>query len=401
MSPIFNYQARNTHNEEVKGKIEAQNPAQAAGILRSRGLLIIGIKSQNQDSLAAITNFLFGIKQDEIVNVTRQLSTMVTAGLPLIQALNILEQQSKPALAKLLGEIKADIEGGKTFAASLEKHAKVFSRVYIQLVRAGEAGGVLDEVLERLADNLEKDKEFRAKTQGALIYPIIVVVAMIIVAFVMMIFVIPKMTELYKDFGADLPFATQLLMDISAWVAKFWWLLIIGGIGGSFALKNWYKTDAGQRAIDSWQLKVPIFGQLKQKVILTDFARTLSLLLGAGISLLQGLEIVTDAITNRIYRDAMVDTSKQVEKGVALSQGISRYDFFPPLLYQMIAVGEQTGKLDDVLQKLAVYFQSESEHEVKNLTTAMEPIIMIVLGLGVGLMVIAIIMPIYNLTSQF
>jgi type IV pilus assembly protein PilC len=398
---IFTYKAKNTHGEDVKGKVEAQNATQAAAVLRSRGLLIVSVKALNDDAFSSLTNFLTGIKEDEIVNMTRQLSTMVTAGLPLIQGLSILEQQSKPVMAKLLGEIKTDIEGGKTFAAALEKHPKNFSKVYVQLIKAGETGGVLDKVLERLAENLEKDKEFRAKTKGALIYPIIVVVAMVIVAFIMLIFVIPKLTELYKDFGADLPLPTQILIWLSDFAVGFWWLILGAAAGGIFGLKSWYKTEAGERAIDRFMLKIPIFGVLRQKVILTDFARTLSLLLGAGISLLQGLEIVTGAVTNKIFRDALEDTSKQVEKGVALSQGIARYNFFPPLLYQMVAVGEQTGKLDEVLGKLAIYFQSESEHEVKNLTTAIEPIIMIVLGVGVGVMVIAVIMPIYNLTSQF
>jgi type IV pilus assembly protein PilC len=399
--PIFLYKAKNDHFETVKGKVEAQTSSQAAAVLRQRGLLVVSVNPQNNDSLTELRNALFGIKQDEVVNITRQLSTMITAGLPLIQGLTILEQQSKPVMAKLLGGIKADVEGGKTFAAALEKHPKVFSRVYVQLIRAGETGGVLDQVLLRLAENLEKDKEFRAKTKGALIYPLIVVTAMIIVGIVMMIFVIPKLTEMYKDFGASLPFATQLLIDISNFFVNYWWLMGILAGGGGFALNAWKKTPTGRLSWDRLMLKIPIFGEMRQKIVITEFARTLSLLLGAGISLLQALDIVSQAVSNVVYRSALEETSRQVEKGVSLSQAIGRYEFFPPLLYQMIAVGEETGKLDDVLLKLAVYFESETEHAVKNLTTALEPIIMIVLGIGVGLMVIAIIMPIYNLTSQF
>lgn len=398
---LFAYSAKNDHGEPVKGKVEAQTKQQAVAALRGRNLLVISIRPVSEESFAILKTLMFGIKADDVVNLTRQLSTMITAGLPLTQALAILEQQGKPALIKVVGQVKADIEGGSTFAAALAKHPKVFSRVYIQLVRAGETGGVLDEVLLRLADNMEKDKEFRAKTKGALIYPVIVVIAMIIVAMVMMIFVIPKLTEMYKDFGADLPLATQLLIDTSTLVSRFWWLLGVFGAAGVMFFRSWGKTHAGQVAIDSFLLRMPVFGVLRQKAMLTELTRTLALLLGAGISLLQALEIVSDSANNILYREALADIAKQVEKGISLAQAVGVHAIFPPLLYQMVAVGEETGKLDDVLMKLSAYFQSESEHAIKNLTTALEPIIMIVLGLGVGLMVIAIIMPIYNLTSQF
>lgn len=398
---LYKYVAKNPHGETVKGKVEAQSEAQAATALRSRGLLVITVTPIGQESLVQLKELLFGIKKDEVVTFTRQLATMVTAGLPLTQSLSILAQQSKPAMARMISELQREIEGGSTFAKALQKYPRVFSKVYVQLVLAGETGGVLDDVLNRLADNMEKDKEFRAKTRGALIYPAIVVIAMIIVAFIMMVFVIPKLTEMYDDFGAELPFATQLLIDVSTFVANFWWLAIILAIIGGIAFKRWYATAAGRLSFDRFMLRIPIFGVLRSKIILTEFARTLSLLIGAGISLLQALDIVSDASDNKVYHDALKDSARQVEKGTPLSQAIGQYALFPPILPQMIAVGEETGKLDDVLLKLSVYFESESEHAVKNLTTALEPMIMIVLGLGVGLMVIAIIMPIYNLTSQF
>ncbi len=399
--PLFKYTAKNDHGETLKGKVEAQTATQAAAVLRGRGLFVITVRSLGADDNSILKDLFGGVKIDDVVTFTRQLSTMITAGLPLTQGLSILAQQSKPSVTKMVSELQREIEGGTSFAAALEKQPKIFGRVYTQLVRAGETGGVLDKVLERLAENMEKDKEFRAKTRGALIYPIIVVIAMIIVALVMMIFVIPKLTEMYQDFGAELPFATQLLIDISSFVANYWWLAGIGIFGGGVAFKNWTRTKTGRRAFDLFLLKLPVFGVLRAKVILTEFSRTLSLLLGAGISLLQALDIVGEGISNSIYRDAIKESTTQVEKGVAFSQSITKYTIFPPILAQMIAVGEETGKLDDVLLKLSLYFQSESEHAIKNMTTALEPMIMIVLGLGVGLMVIAIIMPIYSLTSQF
>ncbi|MBP9820423.1 type II secretion system F family protein [Candidatus Woesebacteria bacterium] len=399
--PYFVYTAKNQFGETVKGKVEAKDHTQAAALLTSRKLLVIKVNPLTEDSFAFLRTALFGVKHTDIVNFTRQLSTMITAGLPLANALSILVRQSKAEMSKLVASLLQDVEGGTSFSKSLAKYQDVFPRIYVQLVNAGEAGGVLDEVLQRLADNMEKEKEFRSKTRGALIYPIIVIIAMMVVGFVMMIFVIPKLTEMYKDFGADLPLPTRILMAISDFMVSFWWVCIGGAVAGVVAFRNWYKTNKGQHTVDKYLLRVPIFGELKQKIILTEFSRTLALLLGAGISLLQALEIVTDGVANVIYRDALKDVTKQVEKGISLSQALSHYEEFPPILHQMMGVGEETGRLDDVLMKLSKYFEQESEQAVKNLTTAMEPLIMIVLGVGVGVMVIAIIMPIYNLTSQF
>ena len=398
--PFYKYTAKNQFSENVNGKVEAQSIDQAAALLQSRGLLVIKLSPLTEQSFAAISNMLFGVKPDDIVSFTRQLSTMITAGLPLANGLSILVRQSKPEMSRMVATLLQDVEGGNTFASALEKHEE-FSRVYVQLVRAGEAGGVLDEVLNRLADNMEKEKEFRAKTRGAMIYPVIVIIAMVIVGFIMMIFVIPKLTEMYKDFGAELPLPTQILIGISDFMVGFWYIVIGLGVGGFILFNRWKKTELGREQWDRFVLKIPIFGILRQKTILTEFARTLSLLLGAGISLLQALEIVTEGMENQIYRDALTNATKQVEKGVSLSQSLARYEEFPPILQQMISVGEETGKLDDVLLKLSRYFEQEAEQAVKNLTAAMEPLIMVVLGVGVGAMVIAVIMPIYNLTSQF
>ncbi len=399
--PFFKYSAKNRFSENVTGKVEAQSIDQAASLLQSRDLLVIKLSPLTEESFAAIRSMLFGVKYDDIVNFTRQLATMITAGLPLANGLSILVRQSKPEMSKMVAVLLQDVEGGNTFATSLEKHRKQFSTIYIQLVRAGETGGVLDEVLNRLADNMEKEKEFRGKTKGAMIYPTIVIMAMFAVGIIMMIFVIPKLTEMYKDFGAQLPLPTLILMGISDFMVKFWYIMLVGGIGGSVLFGRWRKTKIGRLKWDRFMLRIPIFGVLRQKVVLTEFARTLSLLLGAGISLLQAMQIVTDGVDNVIYHNALADATKEIEKGVSLSQALARHDDFPPILHQMMSVGEETGKLDDVLFKLSRYFESEAEQAVKNLTAAMEPLIMVVLGVGVGAMVIAVIMPIYNLTSQF
>lgn len=399
--PFFTYKAKNEHGETVKGKVEAKDVHQASIVLRSRQLVVISIMRQGESLLSTINKQLQGVSQDDIVNFTRQLSTMVTAGLSLTEALHILHQQGKPALIALIEDIMRQVEGGATFAKALESHPKQFPRIYVQLVKAGETAGVLDEMLARLADNLEKSKEFKGKTQGALIYPGIVISALFVVAMIMMVFVIPQLTEMYDDFGAELPFVTQLLIDASDLFVGYWWVLLAFVLIGGAAFRTWVKTKPGQRAMSAFVLKIPLYGKLKQKIIMTEFARTLSLLLTAGISLLQALEVASDAISSLLYREELDAVRKKIEKGVPLGLSMNNTDLFPQILIQMISVGEETGKLDEVLMKLAVYFQSESEQAVKNLTTAMEPMIMIVLGLGVGVMVIAIIMPIYDLTSQF
>lgn len=399
--PFFYYKVKNEYGEAIKGKVEAKNTTHAGSILRNRGLFVISIKPVGEDTFGLLMNSLSGIKQNDIVNFTRQLATMITAGLPLTEALSILDQESRPVMSKMIQDLTREIEGGSTFADALQKQSAHFSKVYIQLVRAGEAGGVLDEVLQRLAENLEKSKEFRSKTQGAMIYPMIVILAMVAVVSVLMIFVVPKLTEMYSDFGADLPFATQLLMDISSFFVNFWWLMLATVFVGISLYRSWVKTKSGRYKRDNFMLRMPLLGTLRKKMVLTEFARTLSLLLSAGISLLDSLRIVNDAIDNVVYNEALDEAGSQVEKGVSLGQAIGAYDIFPTILEQMIAVGEQTGKLDEVLLKLSVYFQSETEQAVKNMTTAIEPLLMVFLGVGVAVIMIAIITPIYNLTNQF
>jgi type IV pilus assembly protein PilC len=399
--PIYKYIAKNKKGDNIKGKVEAISRQQAVSTLIGRDLFVIDVLPLGQETgvLAKLSNNK--VKFEELVNFTRQLSTMINAGLPLATSLSILEEQSKSEMSKLTGNLLKDIEGGMSFSEALSKHKDNFTRIYIQLAKAGEVGGVLDSVLERLAETMEKEKDFKAKTKGAMIYPVIVLVAMIIVAVVMMVAVIPKLTSMYDDFGAELPAPTRILMSISDFFRKAWWLFALLAGGGFAGLRSWKKTPQGEKAINAFVLKIPIIGDMQKKIVLTDFTRTMSLLLGAGVSILEALEIVADAIDSAVYREQLKEATQQVERGVTLSNAISSYDSFPPILHQMISVGEETGKMDEILSKISEYFEKESEYAVKNLTTAIEPMIMIVLGLMVGFIVVSIIMPIYSLTSQF
>ncbi len=397
---VYQYKAKTKKNDTIFGKIEATDVHEATAALRERGLFVISVTEYQESSLLKLFKFS-RISPNDVVNFTRQLSTMITAGLPLTDALVILQAQSPPAMQKVIDIVRRDVEGGMTLSKSMEKHPKVFSQVYVSLVMAGESAGVLDKILARLADTLEKQKEFRSKTQGALIYPMIVMVAMGVVAFIMMVFVIPKLTAMYKDFGAQLPTPTKILIGVSNFVSSFWYIVLLG-TGGLIALYQAYnKTPEGRLRIDRLKLQMPIFGNIRTKVALVELTRTLSLLVGAGISLLTALEIVLGALDNKVFYNALEKVTKSVEKGQSFSNALARSDEFPILMNQMVSVGEETGKLDEVLLKVSTYFESESETAVKGLTTAMEPLIMIVLGVGVGFLIIAIILPIYNLTNQF
>lgn len=397
----FAYKAKSAEGKLVKGKVESRDIQQAAAVLRERDLVVVNLKPVRRElKLDFLTAMLRRVKFVDVVNTTRQLSTMIAAGLPLTDALSLLEAQAAPALQAVISEVLRDVEGGKPLGEALDKHPRVFNTVYVSLVRAGEAAGKLDEMLMRLADNLEKEREFRSKTRGALIYPIIVMIGMVIVTLIMMFFVVPQMTEIYEDFGADLPFSTQLLVGMSKFLVSFWYIGLIGFFVSGWVFRAWRATPVGRRTIDAIIFRIPIYGNLRKEILMAELCRTLGLLVGAGVSIVDGLSIVADTMQNVIYADSIKETAKRVEKGVAVAAVIASFEHFPPILSQMLAVGEETGKVDEVLLKLAVYFETESEHLVKGLTTAIEPLIMVVLGIGVGFLVMSIIMPIYNLTSQ-
>lgn len=398
----FFYKAKNKNNQIVTGEVEAIDEQNAARLVRGKGLTVISIRPVTESIFNYFRKYRERITSKDITTFTRQLSTMVNAGLPLTEALVILRSQSRGQMQKMVSQLLSEVEGGSAFSAALQKQGKVFSTTFIALIKSGELGGVLDEVLVKLADNMEKQQEFNGKVKGALIYPIIIIIAILGVVIVMMIFVIPKLTSLFTEFGAELPLPTKLLMGASDLMIKLWPLLLILAVGGFYAFSSYRKTPIGRKKVDELIFKIPIYGDLQKQVILTDITRTLSMMVGAGVSILDGLNITSEVVSNTVVKDALKDASKQVEKGFPVAFSFAKHpEAFPVILSQMIAVGEETGKMEDVLKKISHVFEVESDERVKNLTSAIEPIIMIVLGLGVGFLVIAVLLPIYNLTSQF
>ena len=283
----------------------------------------------------------------------------------------------------------------------MEKTQGTFSTVYVALVKAGESAGVLDQIMKKMADTLDKQREFQNKTRGALIYPTIVFIGMITVAFIMMIFVVPKLTQMYQDFGAELPLPTKILIGVSNFMVNYWYLFF-GMLAASFLIfRRWSKTPVGSLLLEQVVFKIPIWGPLKKDIVLAEFSRTMGLLSTAAIPILDGLRIVAETLGSQIYADGIIRAAVRVEKGSTLAEAIAAASDFPPILSQMIDVGEQTGKVDEILSKLADFYESQSELKVKALTTAIEPIIMVIMGIGVGFLVMAVIMPIYQLTNQF
>jgi len=398
----FIYKAKDKSGQIVTGEVEASSDQVAAKLVRSKGLIVISLKIKREFGLNLIKKFKDRITFADVSTFTRQLATMVNAGLPITEALVILRSQAKGSMQKMAAQVLADIEGGESLSTALSRHPKVFSPTYIALVKSGEVGGVMDEVLVRLADNLEKQQEFRGKVKGALIYPAIIVIGMLVVGLIMMIFVIPRLTSLYSEFNAELPTPTKILIGISTFVIRFWPLFLALFGGGLYGLSLYRKTPQGRRKTDELIFKIPIFGDLQRQVILTELTSTLSLMVGAGVSILEGLNITAGVVGNVVIADALRDTAKQVEKGFPVAFSFAKHpEAFPFILSQMVAVGEETGKMDEVLTKVSHIFEIESDQKVKTLTAAIEPLVMVLLGLGVGFLVIAIILPIYNLTSQF
>lgn len=400
--PFYTYKAFDKDGKPSSGLVEAPTQEAAARLLKDKQLIIASLTVTGNSFISDLTKKFKKVSFNDIVNFTRQLSTMITAGLSLPQSLAILQEQAgTPEFAKVISDIDHQIVGGGNLGDALAKYPSYFNPIYISLIRAGESSGLLDKVLTRLAETMESERDFRSKVVGAMIYPVIIIVGMVLVVSIMMIVVMPKLTDLYKDFDIDLPVTTQLLISISGFMVQFWWLMILLGVGLYYGFTRVKKTPQGERFIDTFILKIPLFGELQKKVILVEFTRTLSMLLSAGIHILDALRTLKGSMNNVLYREAVDDIAKKVEKGFPIGETFASHKEFPPIVSQMIKVGEETGKLDETLLKVSLYFQSESENLVKGLTTAIEPIIMVILGVGVGFIVISVITPIYNLTAQF
>lgn len=402
---LYTYKAReiSTGNER-KGLVEANSQPSALTLLRNQGLLVVSMTEKKEvDDIFKFANKFFNkASGKDVYNFTRQLSTMIGSGLPLVSAIRTLQNQATSKFFKdLLDSVVRDIEGGSQLSKALEKYPTSFDTLYLSLLRAGEISGTLDKVLIRLSENLEKSREFKGKLTGALIYPIVIVVMMTGVVAVMMIFVMPKLGEMFTSMNVDLPITTKIMFGASRFVAKDWWLVII--VGGAFAygFKLFKNTPFGKHFLDVLMFRLPIFGSIIKMSQLAQFTRNLGVLVGSGVPIIDSLKITKDSLSNSLLRVTIDKAVNSVGRGQPLSQIIASDQNYPKLVSQMLQVGEETGKIDKVLLDIAAFFESETDFAVKNLSSAMEPLIMVILGAGVGILIFSIITPIYKLTTSF
>lgn len=397
----FAYSAKSIQGADYTGQVKAFDEHAAASILRKKGLIVVSLKSKQPQANTLLGWLLHRVNFSELVIATRQLATMVSSGLVLSDAIDILEEQTtNKTLKQTFSEISQDIKGGLTLAQALGKYPSIFPRLYVNLIKSGEASGKLDLVLTQMADGLEKDREFQAKVRGALIYPALVLGMMFVVVIIMMVFVIPKMINLYEQSTIELPLPTKILITTSNLFVHFWWAGLSILIALIVFLHRWNKTPQGSFLLGELMLKLPLIGKIVTGVTLTNFSRTFGLLISAGVPLLESIGIVSDLTGNPVFKKSLKDSYVGVERGLPFSTMLIA-GIFPKIVGQMVKVGEETGKVDEIFFKLASYFESESEHLLKNLSVVIEPIVLIILGIGVGFLVISIILPIYKLTTSF
>jgi len=399
--PVFVYEARNRQGTIRKGEFEAANDAAVIAHLRSQALAPLKVKPKGGIRFD-ITKYipLNKVSIKEIVVFTRQFATMIDAGLPLVQCLDILaSQQVNKHFKSILFQVKETVESGSTFADALGKHKAVFDDLYVNLVAAGEVGGILDTILNRLAAYMEKVEKLKSQVKGAFVYPIAVLVVAVGVVAAMLIWVIPVFAQMFSDFGGALPRPTQIVISMSDFL-RHNLFLILGVLAGIFvAIRRYYKTKQGRKLIDAWILKVPIFGTLIQKVAIARFSRTLGTMISSGVPILDALDIVARTAGNKTVETEVYKTRESISTGKTIAEPLSQSKVFPPMVVQMVAVGEQTGSMDAMLQKIADFYDSEVDTAVAALTSLLEPMLMVFLGTAVGGLLVAMYLPIFKIAE--
>jgi type IV pilus assembly protein PilC len=397
----FDYTARDTTtNKVIKSTVQAESERSAAKLLMAQGIVPLEIieQSKNTGLFSKITNRV--TSKDRII-FTRQLATLINAGLPLAQSLRTLSDQTQSKrLVAIINEILTSIEGGSSLNEAFGKHPEVFNDVYLALIAAGEVSGTLDEALEHIADQQEKDDELLNKVRGALVYPVIVLVVILGVVGFMLFTVMPQIEHLYKDLHRDLPFVTAVLVGASKLLITFWWLVILLMVAAVYFLKRYIDTAAGRKMFDNFKINVPLFGSLFRKLYMARFARTGQTLMATGVPMLEMLRIASRAVNNVIIAEAISRSAEKVKGGKSLSSALKKEPVILNLVPQMISIGEQSGGIDKMMGKAASYFENELDNTVRSISTAIEPILMVVLAMIAGLMVLAILLPVYGLIGN-
>jgi type IV pilus assembly protein PilC len=390
---IYSWEGTDKKGKRVKGEMKANGEAFVNATLRRQGINVIKVrKSRGLKSGGKVT-------EKDVTLFTRQLATMMKSGVPLLQAFDIVGKgHSNPAVAKLLGDIKADVETGSSLSQAFRKYPLYFDALFCNLVGAGEAAGILDSLLDRLATYKEKILAIKGKIKSALFYPIAIIVVAFVITAIIMIFVIPAFKELFSNFGADLPAPTLIIMAISDFFVSYWWA-IFGSIGGGlwFFFYTWKRSEKMQATMDRLFLKMPIFGEIIRKATIARFARTLATMFAAGVPLVEALDSVAGASGNKVYYDATKKVQGEISTGTSLTVAMQNTEVFPNMVLQMVAIGEESGALDSMLGKVADFYEGEVDDAVEAMSSLMEPIIMVVLGTLIGGMVVAMYLPIFKM----
>lgn len=397
----FDYTARDTStNKVIKSTVQAESERSAAKLLMAQGIVPLDIVEQSKKG-NLFSKFTNRVGSKDRIIFTRQLATLINAGLPLAQSLRTLSDQTpNKRLVAIINDIIASIEGGSSLAEAFGAHPEVFNDVYLALIAAGEVSGTLDEALEHIADQQEKDAELISKVRGALVYPIIVLVVIIGVVGFMLFTVMPQIERLYEDLNKELPVVTAVLVGASKFAINFWWLLLLILVAAIYFLKRYIETDAGRRMFDTFKINVPLFGSLFRKLYMARFTRTGQTLMATGVPMLEMLRIAARAVNNVPVAEAIMRAADKVKGGKSLSGALKKEHVILPLVPQMISIGEQSGGIDKMMGKAATYFENELDNTVRSISTAIEPILMVVLAVIAGLMVLAILLPVYGLIGN-
>ncbi len=397
--PAYVWKGKTRDGKAVSGERVAESKEAVMALLRRDQILVSSVKEKGKE--LAVPKLGGGVPAKELAVFTRQFSVMIDAGLPLVQCLEILgSQQENKTFAKILQQTRMDVEGGASLADAMRKHPKAFDELYTNMIAAGEAGGILDTILKRLATYIEKAVKLQGQVKGAMVYPVAVICIAAIVIAVILWKVIPTFASMFEGLGAELPLPTRFVIALSNWFVRLLPFIIVFLIVGVIAFRRYYATYSGRRVVDRGVLKAPIIGELMQKIAVARFCRTLSTLVSSGVPILDGLEITAKTSGNAIIEDAIMSVRKAVESGMTIAQPLKESNEFPPMVVQMIGVGEQTGALDAMLSKIADFYEEEVDQAVANLLTLMEPVMIMFLGTTVGGIVIAMYMPLFSLIGQ-
>jgi type IV pilus assembly protein PilC len=395
--PVFQYTARNASGQVKNASIDAPSRDEAVNRLRRQRLTVVKV----EEVRAAAKGAGGKIAMRDVVIFTRQFSTMVNAGLPLVQALDILARQSEnPALAAAVRAVVSDVEQGNTVADAMRKQPKAFNDLYTNMVAAGEMGGILDVILNRLAVFMEKNDALVRKVKGAMIYPTVILCVAALCVVVLLWRVIPVFSAMFASVGMELPLPTQIVIGLSTFLNQYWWMLLLGGAGTVVALRRYYATSSGQLVIDALLLKVPVLGDVLRKSAVSRFTRTLGTLVSSGVSILDGLEITARTAGNRVVEDAVMQSRASIAGGDTIAGPLDKSGVFPPMVISMINVGEQTGGLDEMLSKIADFYDDEVDAAVSGLLSLLEPIMIVFLGVVVGGMIVAMYLPIFDMVNS-